>query len=194
MLAFGFSNNYYVGLLCRLLYGLSDGTMNVSKTMLAELSNSRNISLGTSFIFVGSAIGRIIGPLCSSYLTDKSVIAPFIRKFHILEKVTVSSTFQIETLFIAFPPCWNHLHSCGIMLSLLLGRYNFQGRTGEGSKIQGRYESMESHLIFIRMNSQPFFPKTQRKGMTSTNYCYWNTTKTLVILICSRIRRSSYLF
>ena len=55
--------------------------------MLAELANSRNISLSTSFVFVGSAIGRIIGPLCSSYLTDKKVIAPLIRKFPILEKV-----------------------------------------------------------------------------------------------------------
>lgn len=87
VLAFGFSNNYWVGILTRFLYGLSDGTMNVSKTMLAELANSRNISLSTSFVFVGSAIGRIIGPLCSSYLTDKKVIAPLIRKFPILEKV-----------------------------------------------------------------------------------------------------------
>lgn len=87
VVTFGFSNNYWVGILARLLYGLSDGTMNVSKTMLAELANSRTISLSTSFIFVGSAIGRIIGPLCSSYLTDKKLIASLIHKFPILEKV-----------------------------------------------------------------------------------------------------------
>ena len=125
VLAFGFSNNYYVGVLCRFLYGLSDGTMNVSKTMLAELSNKRNISLGTSFIFVGSAIGRIIGPLCSSYLTDKSVIAPLVRHFPILEKVTLlTKSNLVETLLASLFACSPHLSFCSFVLLVVFRRYD----------------------------------------------------------------------
>ena len=137
VLAFGFSNNYYVGVLCRFLYGLSDGTMNVSKTMLAELSNKRNISLGTSFIFVGSAIGRIVGPLCSSYLTDKSVIAPLVRRFPILEKVIskIVWLYKIETIFASiFTGRFDLSPRCSFLLAVFR-RYNYQRGTREISSI-----------------------------------------------------------
>lgn len=89
MFAFGVSKNYYFSLVIRLIHGLADGTLGVNKTIIAELSNSRNISLGTSFIFAGGAVGRILGPLFSSYLTDANVIAPLIKIFPFLHTVLV---------------------------------------------------------------------------------------------------------
>ena len=78
---FGVSKNYFFSLLIRLIHGFADGTLGVTKTIIAELSNSRNISLGTSFLFAGGGIGKLIAPLFSSYLTDKNIIAPL---FHLL--------------------------------------------------------------------------------------------------------------
>lgn len=85
----GISKNYYFTLVIRLIHGLADGTLVINKTMISELSNSRNISLGTSLIFVGGFVGRILGPLFSSYLTDKNVIAPLIHVMPILNDVFV---------------------------------------------------------------------------------------------------------
>ena len=78
---FGVSKNYFFSLLIRLIHGFADGTLGVTKTIIAELSNSWNISLGTSFLFAGGGIGKLIAPLFSSYLTDKNIIAPL---FHLL--------------------------------------------------------------------------------------------------------------
>lgn len=74
--ALGFSRNYYLSLVIRLFHGLTDGTLNVTKTIITEISNDRNIALGTSFIFIGISVGRLVGPLMSGYLTDPVVVKP----------------------------------------------------------------------------------------------------------------------
>ena len=53
----GFSKNYYFSLFIRLIHGMIDGGLGVSKTIMADLSNERNISVGTGFLFVGTTIG-----------------------------------------------------------------------------------------------------------------------------------------
>ena len=63
-------------LVIRLFHGLTDGTLNVTKTIITEISNDRNIALGTSFIFIGISVGRLVGPLMSGYLTDPVVVKP----------------------------------------------------------------------------------------------------------------------
>lgn len=57
IIALGFSTNFWFTVAIRFLNGLIDGTIPISKTMLSEISNSRNISLGTSFFFVGCSFG-----------------------------------------------------------------------------------------------------------------------------------------
>ncbi|KNB46855.1 tansporter, major facilitor subfamily protein [Blastocystis sp. subtype 4] len=74
--ALGLSRNYYLSLVIRLVHGLTDGTLNVTKTIITEISNDRNISLGTSFIFLGISVGRVVGPLMSGFLTDPTVVKP----------------------------------------------------------------------------------------------------------------------
>lgn len=53
----GFSKNYYLSLLFRFIHGVVDGSLGVCKTIMADLSNDRNIAIGTGFLFVGSTIG-----------------------------------------------------------------------------------------------------------------------------------------
>lgn len=53
----GFSKSYALSLFIRLIHGMIDGGLGVSKTIMADLSNERNISVGTGFIFVGTTIG-----------------------------------------------------------------------------------------------------------------------------------------
>ena len=72
----GLSRNYYLSLVIRLVHGLTDGTLNVTKTIITEISNDRNISLGPSFIFLGISVGRVVGPLMSGFLTDPTVVKP----------------------------------------------------------------------------------------------------------------------
>lgn len=55
--ALGFCTDFKTSVVIRFFTGLIDGTIPISKTMLTEISNSRNISLGTSFFFVGSSFG-----------------------------------------------------------------------------------------------------------------------------------------
>ena len=52
-----FSKQYWYSVAIRFFNGLIDGTVTLAQTILAEISNSRNIALGTSFFFVGTAIG-----------------------------------------------------------------------------------------------------------------------------------------
>lgn len=57
LFALGLSKNYYLSLIIRLIHGLVDGGLGVSKTILADLCNDSNITIGTGMIFVGGAIG-----------------------------------------------------------------------------------------------------------------------------------------
>lgn len=70
---FGLSSNYYLSLVIRFIHGLTDGSLGVTKIILAEISNDRNISLGSSFFFVSVAVGRLLGPLLARVCTDEKI-------------------------------------------------------------------------------------------------------------------------
>lgn len=57
MVIFSFSTNYIASVIIRLIHGLLDGVIPIAKAIVSEISNERNIALGTSSIFVGMAIG-----------------------------------------------------------------------------------------------------------------------------------------
>ena len=54
---FSFSTNYVASVIIRLIHGLLDGVLPIVTAIVSEISNERNIALGTSSIFVGVAIG-----------------------------------------------------------------------------------------------------------------------------------------
>ena len=57
MVIFSFSTNYVASVIIRFIHGLLDGVIPIAKAIVSEISNERNIALGTSSIFVGIAIG-----------------------------------------------------------------------------------------------------------------------------------------
>ena len=85
----GISSNYYFTLIIRLIQGFADGALNVTKTMIAEISNERNLPLGTSFVFLGTAIGRLMGPLLGGYLSHPENYSSLTKHFPILLSVFV---------------------------------------------------------------------------------------------------------
>ena len=89
----GLSKNYYVSLGIRLIHGLTDGTLGVSKTIIAEISNDRNISLGTSFIFVGLSVGRLLGPFLCSIFTDATFVNQLLQHLPFLKEVLLFVSF-----------------------------------------------------------------------------------------------------
>ena len=84
----GISTNYYVTLIIRLIHGFADGSLNVTKTMIAELSNERNLPLGTSFIFIGTAVGRLVGPLIGGYLSHPENFSSLADRVPIIRTVS----------------------------------------------------------------------------------------------------------
>ena len=54
---FSFSTNYVASVIIRLIHGLLDGVLPIAIAIVSEISNERNIALGTRSIFVGVAIG-----------------------------------------------------------------------------------------------------------------------------------------
>ncbi|KAK8828911.1 hypothetical protein WA538_000914 [Blastocystis sp. DL] len=91
----GLSKNYYVSLGIRLIHGLTDGTLGVSKTIIAEISNDRNISLGTSFIFVGLSVGRLLGPFLCSIFTDATFVNQLLQHLPFLKEIPFSIPFSL---------------------------------------------------------------------------------------------------
>ena len=83
----GITRNYYLALFIRLIHGISDGLLNVTKTIVTEISSEKNVSFGTSLIFIGSAIGKIIGTLMSGLLMGDEFLKPMTARFPLLKRV-----------------------------------------------------------------------------------------------------------
>ena len=96
--ALGISRNYYLSLFIRLIHGLSDGLLNVSKTILSELSNDRNTSFVISLNYLGGVIGRLIGPLMSGYLASEDFIRPLAAKYPFFKKVCFHIVFSFNDM------------------------------------------------------------------------------------------------
>ena len=100
----GISSNYILTLIIRLIHGFADGALNVTKTMIAEISNERNLPLGTSFVFLGAALGRLLGPVLGGYLSHPEnfstltshfpILLSVIRSFHTSNAISILSSFH----------------------------------------------------------------------------------------------------
>ena len=57
--------------------------------MIAEISNERNLPLGTSFVFLGAALGQLAGPLLGGYLSHPENYSSLTKHFPILLSVII---------------------------------------------------------------------------------------------------------
>ncbi|CBK23256.2 uncharacterized protein [Blastocystis hominis] len=87
-----FSTNYTASVVIRLIHGLLDGVIPIAKTIVSEISNERNIALGTSSIFVG--------PILCGYLSDPTRIPFLVDHFPIFEKQPFLFPFLISAVLL----------------------------------------------------------------------------------------------
>ena len=59
-MVFSFSTNYVASVVIRFIHGILDGVLPIAAATVSEISNARNIALGTSSIFVGVAFGGFV--------------------------------------------------------------------------------------------------------------------------------------
>lgn len=57
IIAFGLCDHVKTAIGIRVIHGLIDGTIPISKTIQAEIANQNNIAFVSSLFFVGSSIG-----------------------------------------------------------------------------------------------------------------------------------------
>lgn len=98
MILFGLSKNLWVGLAIRFLWGFFDCSLGVLKTLITELCNDKNISLGTGALFVGAGIGSITGPLLGAYLTKPEMIRSIIEKIPMLKNYPYLLLFSLASI------------------------------------------------------------------------------------------------
>ncbi len=59
IIAFGFCDRIKLALVIRIIHGLIDGTIPISKTIQAEIANRNNIAFVSGLFFIGSSIGGL---------------------------------------------------------------------------------------------------------------------------------------
>ncbi|KAK8816627.1 hypothetical protein WA538_002488 [Blastocystis sp. DL] len=106
---FGMCSHIKPAIILRVIHGIVDGIVPVSKTIQAEIANSENIAFVSSLFFVGGAIGGVIGPVTGGYLNKEEYICPFIRLFPIFKRlpylfpiIVVCFLFLIALVIVIF--------------------------------------------------------------------------------------------
>ncbi|KAK8792266.1 hypothetical protein WA171_002518 [Blastocystis sp. BT1] len=109
IIAFGFCDRIKLALVIRIIHGLIDGTIPISKTIQAEIANRNNIAFVSGLFFIGSSIGGLIGPLIGGYLNKEEYIQPIVDRFPIFRDhpylfplLIVSIVFAIITILVIF--------------------------------------------------------------------------------------------
>lgn len=115
LIALAYTTNFWVSLVVRFLHGLLDGSIPLSKAMITEISNSRNISLGTTLFFAGMSIGgftcllkfisRLVGPFLFSWCAKPENISGLITRFPIFGEVIQFCKFRFMNSVPSYFPC-----------------------------------------------------------------------------------------
>jgi MFS family permease len=73
---FGFSQNFWMAVLTRLLLGLFNGLHGPAKAYVSEISNANHQALGVSIIGTSWGLGLILGPALGGYLSQPALKYP----------------------------------------------------------------------------------------------------------------------
>ncbi|XP_047141999.1 uncharacterized protein LOC105845772 isoform X2 [Hydra vulgaris] len=108
-LLFGFTINYVWTVVTRSFQGLFMGFLVITKSLIADISDDSNLSIGLNFIFSGNNIGFIIGPSIAGFLVFPVEKYPkvfakdgFFDVFKILLPNLIISIGLIVVLLVAF--------------------------------------------------------------------------------------------
>lgn len=78
MLSFGLSNNFWMLVLCRCLQGVFNGNIGVSKTVMAEVTDSTNIADAFALMPLVWTAGLTIGPIIGGVLSEPATRWPLL--------------------------------------------------------------------------------------------------------------------
>lgn len=98
MIAFGFSNNFYVAIALRFIWGVADGYLGICKTVLSEICSEDMLPITTGLMFISAALSRlffvylfyysVLGPIVGGYLSDpETLLSGLIKRWPFLERV-----------------------------------------------------------------------------------------------------------
>ncbi|KAK8812471.1 hypothetical protein WA158_007705 [Blastocystis sp. Blastoise] len=70
ILLFGYTTNYTLALIIRVFWGIADGYLGLSKTIVSEICDDSNVAMGFSLFQFGMGFGSLIGPIAGGYLSQ----------------------------------------------------------------------------------------------------------------------------
>ena len=147
--------------------------------MIAEISNERNLPLGTSFVFLGTALGRLVGPILGGYLSHPENFSSLTKHFPILLSVIHSFYTPNASSILSFSPSVFR-RSC---LCLSLFRCFYSRKKQFPKK---KWSLLENAKRKWSVKSAGFCAKDRRTTSILTNNCFFNTTNTRSTLRSSR--------
>jgi len=65
---FGISKTFSMAVMARFFHGFMNGNIGITKTYLAEITDSTNKAQGFSVLGIASGIGRVVGPILGGFL------------------------------------------------------------------------------------------------------------------------------
>ncbi|CAK9217602.1 unnamed protein product [Sphagnum troendelagicum] len=116
---FGFSTNFWVGLLMRFLLGSFNGILGTTKAYASEICNEKHQALGISVVGTCWGLGLIIGPAMGGYLSQPAIKYPDLfpkgslyDMFPYLLPSVCTSVFAVAVLIASFQlPETLHIHN-----------------------------------------------------------------------------------
>ena len=147
--------------------------------MIAEISNERNLPLGTSFVFLGAALGQLTGPLLGGYLSHPENFSSLTKHFPILLSVIHSFYTPNASSILSFSPSVFQ-RSC-LCLSLFHCFYSRKKRFPKK-----KWSLLENAKRKWSVKSAGFCVKDRRTTSILTNNCFFSTTNTRSTLQSSR--------
>ncbi|KAH9571136.1 hypothetical protein CY35_02G077200 [Sphagnum magellanicum] len=116
---FGFSTNFWVGLLMRFLLGGFNGILGTTKAYASEICNEKHQALGISVVGTCWGLGLIIGPAMGGYLSQPALKYPDLfpkgslyDMFPYLLPSVCTSVFAVAVLIASFQlPETLHIHN-----------------------------------------------------------------------------------
>ncbi|KAL6049513.1 protein ZINC INDUCED FACILITATOR-LIKE 1-like [Balamuthia mandrillaris] len=115
ILLFGTSTNFYWALSMRTLHGILNGNIGVTKTYLAEITDTSNRATAFSVIGLTAGLARVVGPVIGGYLAQPAKKYP--------------SLFPKDSFFDHYPYLMPCLVGASVTLVGLIAGYFFLTET-----------------------------------------------------------------
>ena len=108
MTAFGLTHHFSFAITFRCLWGIGDGYLGISKTILSEVCSQDMLPVTTGLIFVATAVSRyacycnsflfnsLLGPILGGYLSDPDILFhSLVERIPYLKKVPFAIPLSI---------------------------------------------------------------------------------------------------